>query len=368
MVYHLLPELEQFDPFRGGALAKIVAQWMRADDSIVLTCATAEHTWSYLQGRTVVIPGLKFYATIPRRRFIPQTFMAPLFRRMYAALLARLQPNDVVWCHHQPYIALALAKQIGARGAKLIYHAHDGRARMGPLKKLQAAAWVFGSYALRDRYLKVFPAWKRTYVIYNGADENTFYPRAPEKPPSAPPALLYVGRLQHEKGVHLLVDAAGRLAAEGITVECRVIGAHFAGGASDSSPYIRNLKQSAGPNVRFLGFCTAEQIADELRAAAIFCCPSIWFEAFGMVNVEAMACATPVVAARVGGIPEIGAQGGMVLFAPEAVEELTDILRRLLSQPGLLLQIGSEGRASYEKQFRWSVICERYLEILGEVT
>ena len=100
-----------------------------------------------------------------------------------------------------------------------------------------------------------------------------------------------------------------------------------------------------------------------MRTADVFCCPSVWLEAFGNVNIEAMASGTPVVASRVGGIPEIAAEGGILLVAPDSAIEIADALQKLIEDEDLRLKTGKEGLKSFRKRFTWSAIASQYQEI-----
>jgi glycosyltransferase involved in cell wall biosynthesis len=93
---------------------------------------------------------------------------------------------------------------------------------------------------------------------------------------------------------------------------------------------MRKLFKTKPSNVEFKGYRSAKDIGEEYRAADILCCPSIWQEPFGNVLIEAMACGIPVVATRVGGIPEIAAEGGVQLVEPNSAVELANALQKLI--------------------------------------
>ena len=366
MVYHLLPDLEQFCPRRGGALSKIVANIMRFDTSGVVACSAADGAWGHEPDRIVVIPELLKYGKIKGRRFLPSWIKGPFFRHIFQPFLSRLKRGDVVWHHNQPYVAAALERSIHLAGAKMIYQAHDPhvpQAARTAFKSFTPDAWVFDSDALRQRYLRLFPQWKSTYILPNGADERLFYPDpAGATRNNAVPAILYVGRLQPEKGVHILLDAVRILQKRKVQVFCKLVGSHFSGGSKPTS-YIRSLYRSSPSNVEFAGYLSPTEVAQEFRSADIFCCPSIWLEAFGMVNIEAMACGVPVVASRVGGIPEIAAEGGILLVEPESAVELADGLQKLIENKDLRAKTGAEGLQSFRRRFTWAAIASQHQEI-----
>ena len=84
-----------------------------------------------------------------------------------------------------------------------------------------------------------------------------------------------------------------------------------------------------------------------MQAADAFVCPSRWAEAAGLVNIEAQACGLPVLASRIGGIPEYVMDGRTgVLFPPGDAEELAAAVRRLLDDPERFREMGREARES----------------------
>lgn len=152
-----------------------------------------------------------------------------------------------------------------------------------------------------------------------------------------------------------------------LATSCQVFGSLHASG-SKVSPYMRSLFKTKPPNVDFKGFRSAKEIAEEYRAADILCCPSIWQEPFGNVLIEAMACGIPVVATRVGGIPEIAAEGGVELVEPNSAVELADALQKLIEDKRLRAQMAAAGLQSFQRCFTWSNINRQYREIVNNLT
>lgn len=365
MVYHLLGE--PFSAYTGLALSSFVANMMRFDERSVVVCSQADDTWGFRADRILVKPQLRILAAVIRGstmrgwRFLPLSIRRQIICRMFGSVLSQLKSEDIVWCHNWPYVAEALEPAIHARGAKLIYRAHNTLApyaAQGLFKSFTPDAFVFNSEAMRQEALELMPYLKNTYAVHNGADEALFHPLPAGATRNRPvPIVLYVGRLVPQKGVHVLIEAMEILQQRNVQVLCKVVGSSHAGGSqSKMTAYVKSLHNCRPPNVQFEGFRAATEIAQEYRAADVFCCPSTWQEPFGNVNVEAMASGIPVVATRVGGIPEIAAEGGIVLVEPGSAVKLADALQKLIEDQDLRQRVAADGLASFRRRFTWGVI------------
>jgi spore coat protein SA len=370
MIYHLIPENEAFSAFSGVAISRNVSNMMRLDPSRVVVCPKSDDSWGFSGDRILLVPALRLLARIKGRRFIPRLLTNLYFRWAFQPLLARLKPGDIVWSHNQPFYCVALEAAIRAKGAKLVFHAHNSicdAPTRAAFRAFTADATIFVSQAIRNEALKALPWLKNTCVVHNGADEQRFYPkRLSEEPSDRVPVVLYVGRLVPRKGVHVLIDAMAILEKRGVSAFCRIVGSSFAGGSKETG-YVRSLTRSCPSNVHFVPYRSGTEIAEEYRAADILCCPSNWEEPFGNVNVEAMACGVPVVASRVGGIPEIASAGGIVLVEPGRADQLADSLQQLLEDKALRTQVGTQGIESFRQRFTWTAVCREYQLIVDSV-
>lgn len=369
MIYHLL--CEPFSAYSGLALSNVVANMMRFDSSSVVVCPQADDTWGFAPDRIMISSRLQS-GNIRGWRYVPLSIKRRFFCRVFDSLLSKLREGEIVWCHNWVNIAEALEQGIHIRGAKLVYHAHnslaDRAARTG-LRYLNADALIFNSEAMRQEVLRLLPRLKNTYIIHNGADETRFHPAlAGTGRDDTVPTVLYVGRLVRIKGVHVLIEAMRILQERKVQAICKVVGASHAGGSKNKvTTYIRSLQKGCPSNVRLDGFRAATEIAQEYRAADIFCCPSIWQEPFGSVNVEAMASGIPVVATRVGGIPEIAAGGGVLLVEPDSPIELADALQKLIEDKEYRAKVGAEGLASFQLRFSWAAIVKQSQELVDDL-
>ena len=164
----------------------------------------------------------------------------------------------------------------------------------------------------------------------------------------------FIGRVSAEKGVAVLLDAMRQC-----DVPCLIAGAY------DAQP---DLPSKAPENVKFLGMLEKDQLKALYGGLRCVVAPSIWYEGFPMAIVEAMAAGLPVVASRIGGIPEIVEHGVTgLLFEPGNAEDLANNLRRLLDNPELADQMGKAGREKVAREYSEERYYERLMSIYKKV-
>lgn len=186
----------------------------------------------------------------------------------------------------------------------------------------------------------------RTRTIYNGIDLSTFTPAATQFDGHRPFKILFVGRVGPVKGVHLILDALDVIAAGADRIELSICGSTATGEES----YLASLKRRAldvPAKIAFLGH--RADVANLIRNHDLVVVPSIWQEAFGRILVEAMACGRPVIASRVGGMPEVlGDDLRRYLFTPGDPHDLALRIRDVLAEyesgcvPATLLRTRAE--------------------------
>ena len=195
-------------------------------------------------------------------------------------------------------------------------------------------------------------------VIHNGIDPERF--RRTEQRDALdrlgvrPPYVLFVGRITDQKGIFHLLDAVPRLPAGVQVVLCA--------SAPDTPEIEERLRRAVPghPNVLWINEMAPVDVVVQLYShAAVFVCPSV-YEPFGLINLEAMACETPVVASAVGGILEVVEDGKTGLLVPPGhPDELAAALGRVLDNPALGRSLGQAGRRRVEAQFSWASVAER---------
>jgi glycosyltransferase involved in cell wall biosynthesis len=178
--------------------------------------------------------------------------------------------------------------------------------------------------------------------------------RTPGPRPHERPYFLFVGRLEPIKGVQDLVELWREVADQDLLI------------AGDGSIEKSLRALAAGnPRVRFLGAVPQSEIG-RLYYHAIACVvPSVTFETFGLVVIEAYARKTPVIARNLGALPELIEVGGGMTFETRA--ELRRALDRLAGSPALRADLGERGYRAFLRLWSREAHLERYFEILDRV-
>lgn len=371
-VVHLLTETDSFSDIHGAALQRWVANVLRFEkEPAIVACARADSSWGLDHVKALQLPGLWAYSQIRGRYRLPWSVRQRMLRAILKPVLRGLKPDSVVWIHNRPDFASAIETEVRAAGARLVLHLHNSLLSSFPRMvngSLRADCFVFCSEYLEREARRVHPELERTCVIYNGADERRFFPRRQRGDwtgEERAPVVLFAGRLVPEKGAHVFVEAMWLLLARGLRARGRLLGATGFGSANPATAYSRSIRKDAPPNIEFGGYRPASALADEFRRADIFCSPAVWEEPFGLVNVEAMASGLPVVSTRGGGVPEVFADGGGVLVERGSATELAAALEGLIRHRARRLQLGTEGYASFQRNFTWKTAHNRYREVIA---
>jgi starch synthase len=224
-----------------------------------------------------------------------------------------------------------------------------------------------------QRLFNVDPA--RIRIIYNGIDPEEYYPRKandqlakngidPDKP-----FILFVGRIARQKGIIHLVNAIKYLDPGFQVVLCA--------GAPDTPEIAEEMRRAVGEaiskreGVIWIDKMVTKDIVYQLYThAAVFVCPSI-YEPFGIINLEAMACETAVVAAAVGGIKEVVVDGETGFLVPleqmqtspfepadpdKFSRDMAEKINRLMADETLRKKFGEAGRRRAVEKFSWATI------------
>ncbi|MBW4571532.1 MAG: glycosyltransferase family 4 protein [Tolypothrix carrinoi HA7290-LM1] len=247
---------------------------------------------------------------------------------------------------------------------------------------IEAADMVIAvSEATRQDILRLFatPA-EKVQVIYNGIDIEQYcktpaiYALLQYGIDPMCPYVLFVGRITQQKGIDYLIDAI-----EYLDPTLQVV---FCVGAPDIEELRHKLRtrietiQKHRTGVFWLEDVPQAALIQFYSHAAAFCCPSI-YEPFGLVNIEAMACGTAVVASAIGGIPEIVVHGetGLLVdleLTPHTLEpthptqfayDLATALNYIATNPMLRETFGRNGRRCVEERFTWAAVAHQTLAL-----
>lgn len=239
-----------------------------------------------------------------------------------------------------------------------------------------ADAVIAVSGAMREDILTCYPALDpaKVHVVHNGIDSELYRPDHgtdvlerigidPDRP-----FVLFVGRITRQKGVPHLLRAARRLDPAAQLVLCAgapdtpAIGQEF-------RALVDELKPLRDGVFWIPEMLPRDEVVQLLTHARAFVCPSV-YEPLGIVNLEAMACGTAVVASAVGGIPEVVADGTSGLLVSYAATEqerfeqgLAEALNRLVGDAGEAARMGEAGRERAVREFGWDTVARRTVEV-----
>ncbi|MFD9186926.1 glycogen synthase [Streptomyces phaeochromogenes] len=239
-----------------------------------------------------------------------------------------------------------------------------------------ADAVIAVSTAMREDILGCYPSLDpaKVRVLHNGIDTSLYRPdhgtdvidRIGLDP--GRPYVLFVGRITRQKGVPHLLRAVRDIDPAAQVVLCA--------GAPDTPEIdqeFRDLFQelsSVREGVHWIPqMLPRPDVIQLLTHAAVFVCPSV-YEPLGIVNLEAMACGTAVVASRVGGIPEVVADGetGLLVSVEDDFEaQLARALDSLLADPQAARRMGEAGRERAVREFGWDAVARRTVQLYEEI-
>lgn len=246
-----------------------------------------------------------------------------------------------------------------------------------------ADAIIAVSHGTKADILRAYPEIHpdKVHVIYNGIDLKEYRKATDTSALTAwgvdpqRPFVLFVGRITRQKGVTHLVDAIRYLPTDTQVVLCA--------GAPDTPEIADEMRQKVAevlathPRVIWIEkMLSRPEVIQFYSHAAVFCCPSV-YEPFGIINLEAMACETAVVASATGGIKEVVVEGetgflvpfdadpvtAMPLHPGQFARDLATGIQKLLDSPELQHRMGQAGRRRVEAIFSWEAIASQTIDL-----
>jgi rhamnosyl/mannosyltransferase len=212
----------------------------------------------------------------------------------------------------------------------------------------------------------------KAYLVPPGVDDTIFMPARPLGPlgpdaDAAPvPVVLYVGRIERAsaaKGIRHLLEAFALVHASLPEAVLVLVG------GGDAVEDHRRFAATLGilGSVSFRGTLSVEALVEAYQAASLVVLPSTTdSESFGMVLIEAMACAKPVIGSDVGGIPFVIDDGRDGYLVPPAdASALAGACLEILRTPALAAALGQQGYRKVKDRFTWPVQIDKYRAILG---
>ncbi|GAA2907818.1 glycogen synthase [Streptomyces erythrogriseus] len=239
-----------------------------------------------------------------------------------------------------------------------------------------ADAVIAVSGAMRDDILECYPALDpaRVHVVHNGIDTALYRPDPGTDAldriglDRSRPYVLFVGRITRQKGVPHLLRAVRHVDPAAQVVLCA--------GAPDTPEIDREFRElyeelsRVREGVHWIPqMLPRPEVIQLLTHATVFACPSV-YEPLGIVNLEAMACGTAVVASRVGGIPEVVDEGGTGLLVDVDDDFEAGLARALdvvLGDPGTARAMGEAGRERAVTEFGWDAVARRTAGLYEEI-
>ena len=238
-----------------------------------------------------------------------------------------------------------------------------------------ADAVIAVSSGMKDAILRAYPRIEpdKVHVVLNGIDTDNWYPGQATileelGVDAAKPVVSFVGRITRQKGVPHLLKAAQQFDEDVQLILC-------AGApdtpeiAAETQGLVEKLRAQRDGIFWVQDMLPPEKIREVYASSDVFVCPSI-YEPLGIVNLEAMACETAVVASRVGGIPEVvvdGETGTLVDYDehdPEAFEHaLAEAVNALAGDPETAKRMGAAGLARAHDTFSWSTIAQETVDV-----
>lgn len=248
-----------------------------------------------------------------------------------------------------------------------------------------ADAVIGVSSGMKEAILRAYPRIdeSRVHVILNGIDTAEWFHVAPEAPEStgiierlgvdtSRPVVAFVGRITRQKGVPHLVKAAQDFDKDIQIILC-------AGApdtpeiAAETEGLVNKLRETRDGVHWVTDMLPKEEIREIYSAADIFVCPSV-YEPLGIVNLEAMACETAVVASDVGGIPEVVVDGetGTLVHYDEAdtttfEKDIASAVNALAADAELTKKFAAAGLARVKQEFTWDKIAQQTVDVYASL-
>ncbi|HEX8591906.1 MAG TPA: glycosyltransferase family 4 protein [Pseudomonas sp.] len=307
--------------------------------------------------------------------------------REYVKRVIEIEKPDLVVCHNLPGWSVSVWDEITAAGKPIVQVLHDlyllcpsstmfkngescrsqcgrcERFRKGHDARSAQVDTVVGvsRFMLDTLQAKGYFKNARAYVVHNASPCPALPVKATNSQPApeakkAPLRFGFMGTLSEPKGLRWLIEQFKALPFD---ATLQIAGR----GQRDDETRFKALA-AASPRISFVGYQTPEAFYKQIDVAIV---PSIWNEPFGMVAVEACAYAKPVIASRMGGLPEIiQDQLNGLLCSPDDPDSLGLAMLKLHQQPALLARLSSQARVSVASLLDQELMLDSYQSIFAQ--
>jgi len=304
----------------------------------------------------------------------PLRILAKIHNVFFYSLRVGIRLNnkfDIVHIQNDPNF-VPIIKFFNKR-SKIILHMHNDHLIVRHIFKiwysniLKNVDMILGvSNYVKSGIIRLYPKVKnKCFTVYNGTNTNLFKPYSNEVNQKirekynigTSPLILYVGRINFNKGVHILINAMRRVIKQNIPNAKLVIVGSSWFKESKKTKYIiqlERLSEDIKDNILFTGYLSGSILYHLYSSADIFVCPSLWNEPFGLILLEAQASGTPVISTDRGGMPEIVKNGKTGVIIPANNDTiLADNIIKLLENDIECRAMGKNGRAVVLKNYDW---------------
>jgi spore coat protein SA len=379
-ICHVAPELLPVPPDKGGAIER----WIRDASRLLAARGHDVHVVSRDHGDGITerqSDGVTYhFVRIPPA--IDRGQAGVVLRGVWyfmgaATVVARVKPQIV---HHHSRPSGVYCSHLRAPQARHVLSLHSMRygwpCVYGGLDRalfdaaFRACARVLSvSDFIKRHALESYPLLEgKLATLYNGVDGRLFHPD--EAGRHEADLIVYVGRIEERKGVHVLVDAFERILAARPAARLRLVGPHSYWASAPSSFYAalaERCRGIAGIELRDPTYVD-EELAAVYRSATVSVVPSVFPEALGLTSLEAQASGVPVVVSDVGGLPEtvVDGRSGLVVQRSDP-DALASAILGLLGDPTRIGEMGRRAREWAMERFSWDRIASQLETIYAEV-
>ena len=384
------PELYPIPPIRGGAaelfIEKVAARFKNWRPVVIgvsdpeLPDREVRHGAEYFR---IPLQGWRRWLYRRYRRYFP------FYDRAVAQLINQVQP-DLIHVHNRPLLARYLRQHLGS-GIPLILHMHNLNESLGKREKPQPGQTLpldgfvaCSRFVLERESARLGAGAPLRRVVYNGVEVEAFASRWQDEAQVSrvresyqlndEPTVVFAGKLREAKGVHILLAAMERVwQTLPLTVLVLVGGTEYGRRTMRETPFLKELRQQiarARGRVVLTGFIPPVEMPGAYLLGDVFVGPSQIEEGLGLVFLEAAAAGLPVIATRMGGIPEVVRDGetGLLLEQKDDAGELAAKILLLLRDQQLRKRLGQQGREWVRNNFSWEKIAQTLEGVYNEVS